>query len=77
MSREKLNVNSGFLLILTLIVAIAGWSLNRNFNALDEGQKELKQIIMPRQEVELQLETLRARINGIELEVSKIKAKSP
>jgi hypothetical protein len=70
---HRVNANTPILIILTIAVTLAGWGLNRAYNDLAQTQREIKDSIMPKQEIQLQLDALRVRISAIEVEVSKIK----
>ncbi len=88
---KKININTGLLAVLTLISSIAGWGMNHAISGLERSVNELKSDMMPRHEIQIQVESLkqgearimtdqldlRARIQKIEIDVARIQRSAP
>lgn len=89
--KMSFNANSVLLALLSLVAGVAGVSINRNVDQVDQNQRRMWEVIMPRTEVESRLETIRAinnrieaellnlrdRVNAMDVKLSKIKIKDP
>lgn len=62
MESKRFNLNSGLLVVLTIVLGICGWSLTRNVDTVRDDIKQIRTDMVPRNEVTLQIQEIKAEI---------------
>ena len=67
-----INFNTILLGGLTVVTTISGWGLNHAYANLEDRQRELQQIIMPKTEILLRLDEMRVTLDEMRVKIASL-----